>query len=67
MQWANLNTMKTGVTPLRNNGINPDGPATISGTASTGKGTIVAMVSGTIKTQAQPCNFVPTVAIFEVK
>lgn len=67
VQWANLNTMKTGVTPLRNNGINPDGPATISGTASTGKGTIVAMVSGTIKTQAQPCNFVPTVAIFEVK
>lgn len=67
VQWANLNTMKTGVTPLRNNGINPDGPATVSGTASTGKGTIVAMVSGTVNTQEKPCNFVPTVAIFEVK
>src|SRR5699024_7997556 len=67
VRWANLNTMKTGVTPLRNSGINPEGPATISGTASTGIGTIVAMVSGTSKTQAQPCNFASTVATFEVK
>ena len=67
VQWFNIDTFKTGITPLSNNGINPDGPATVSGTASTGKGTIVAMVSGTVKTQEQPCSFVPTAAIFEVK
>src|SRR5699024_4298003 len=48
VQWVNLDTMRTGITPLSNHGINPDGPATLSGTASTGKGTIVAMVSGTV-------------------
>lgn len=67
VQWVNLDTMRTGITPLSNHGINPDGPATLSGTASTGKGTIVAMVSGTVNTQEQPCNFVPTAAIYEVK
>ncbi|MGO2865276.1 Rv1157c family protein [Corynebacterium casei] len=67
VQWFNIDTFKTGITPLSNNGINSDGPATVSGTASTGKGTIVAVVSGTVKTQEQPCSFVPTAAIFEVK
>ena len=67
VQWVNLDTMRTGITPLSNHVINPDGPATLSGTASTGKGTIVAMVSGTVNTQEQPCNFVPTAAIYEVK
>ncbi|MFH0411739.1 hypothetical protein ACG98H_06885 [Corynebacterium sp. L4756] len=67
VQWFNIDTLQTGIAPLGNHGINADGPATVSGTASTGKGTIVAMVSGTVKTQEQPCSFVPTAAIFEVK
>ncbi|MDY3127882.1 MAG: hypothetical protein SOW59_07100 [Corynebacterium sp.] len=67
IQWFNLNTFTSGITALTNNGINPDGPATISGTARTGKGTIVAVLSGTVNTKDQPCRFIPTAAIFEVK
>jgi hypothetical protein len=65
--WFNLNTLRQGVTPLGNHGINPDGPATLSGTADTGHGTVVAVVSGDVRTEDATCNFVPTAAIIDAR
>lgn len=65
--WFNLNTLRQGVTPLGNNGINPDGPATLSGTADTGRGTVVAIVSGDVRTEDATCNFIPTAAIIDAR
>ena len=48
--WVNLNTFRTGVTPLDNNGINPTGPSTLSATANTGKGRVLAVVDGAVRT-----------------
>ncbi len=67
VNWANINTLRTGATPLGNYGINPDGPATLSGTADTGHGTVVAVVSGTVHTEDGPCTFIPTVAIIDAR
>ena len=67
VNWANLNTLRTGATPLGNHGINPDGPATLSGTADTGHGTVVAVVSGTVHTADGPCTFIPTAAIIDAR
>lgn len=65
--WFNLDTGQNGVTPLGNYGINPDGPATLSGTANTGHGTVVALVSGDVRTQDATCNFIPTAAIIDAR
>lgn len=65
--WFNLDTLQNGVTPLGNYGINPDGPATLSGTANTGHGTVVALVSGDVRTQDTTCNFIPTAAIIDAR
>lgn len=65
--WINLNTFRTGVTPLGNNGINPAGPATLSGTASTGPGRVLAVVDGQVRTTANVCAFAPTAASFSVR
>lgn len=67
VQWFNIDTLKWGETPLGDNGINKEGPATVSGTAKTGKGRIVAVVSGTVNTKDAGCRFIPTAAFFEVK
>lgn len=67
VQWFNIDTFTSGITPLVNNGINTDGPTTVSGTAKTGKGTVIALMSGTVNTQTQSCQFLPTAAIIEVK
>lgn len=67
VQWFNLDTHAFGNTPLFNNGINPEGPATVSGVAKTGKGTVVAVMAGTVKSVESSCNFVPTAAIIEVR
>lgn len=73
VQWLNLNSLKFGVTPLTDHGINPVGPATVSGTAPTGTGTVVAWltggvsVEGTNGTSASTCNFAPTAATFQVR
>ncbi|AKE41729.1 putative secreted protein [Corynebacterium kutscheri] len=67
VHWFNLYTLKWGSTALGHNGINTDGPATISGTAPTGKGRIIALLEGTVHTQDAHCRFLPTVASFEVK
>ncbi|GAB3087142.1 hypothetical protein [Corynebacterium aquatimens] len=58
--WINLNTLRTGVTPLGNKGINPTGPTTLSGAATTGPGTILAVVDGSVRTTTNTCGFAPT-------
>lgn len=65
--WINLNTFRTGVTPLGNNGINPAGPATLSGTASTGPGRVLAVIDGSVRTADNVCDFAPTAASFSVR
>lgn len=67
VNWANINTLRHGATPLANHGINPDGPATLSGTADTGHGTVLAVVSGRVNTQDGPCDFIPTAAIIDAR
>ncbi|MGP6173559.1 Rv1157c family protein [Corynebacterium sp. A21] len=67
VHWININTLKTGTTALGNHGINPDGPATLSGTADTGHGTILAMATGDVHTEDAICSFVPTGALVEVR
>lgn len=67
VQWFNVDTMKSGTAALDNHGINPDGPATLSGTAATGRGRVVALISGDVSTQDARCSFIPTAGIFEVK
>ncbi|WP_047239932.1 Rv1157c family protein [Corynebacterium epidermidicanis] len=72
VQWLNLNTFKFGTTPLTYHGINPQGPATVSGTGQTGYGQVVAWLSGglsvagTDQTAPSTCNFAPTAATFRV-
>ena len=65
--WINLNTLKTGVTPLENNGINPQGPTTLSATAETGSGQIIAVIDGSVRTADNTCRFAPTAASFSVR
>ena len=65
--WINLDTLRTGVTPLVNNGINPLGPATLSGTADTGSGRVLAVVGGSVRTSTNVCAFAPTAASFHVR
>ena len=65
--WINLNNFRTGVTPLDNNLINPSGPATLSATAKTGSGRVLAVVDGGVRTQDKVCNFAPTAASFSVR
>lgn len=66
VQWFNLDTFQFGTTPLFNNGINADGPTTVSGRAATGKGTVVAVLSGAVNTAESSCSFPPTAAYLEV-
>ncbi|MBC3186133.1 hypothetical protein H7347_06030 [Corynebacterium sp. zg-331] len=63
VHWFNLTTLTAGTTPLGNHGINPQGPATLSGTADTGTGTIVAVITGSVKTQEGTCSYAPTAGI----
>ena len=67
VHWVNLATLRTGVTPLRNNGINPTGPATLSNVADTGSGPVLAVVSGAVKTDGRSCGFAPTALSVTVK
>lgn len=69
VHWVNIRTLQHGFTPLGNNGINPEGPSTVSGTAATGAGTVIAVMSGGLRPidQANHCSFLPTIAIFEVQ
>lgn len=67
VHWFNLSTLQGGSTRLAGHGINPEGPSTVSGTADAGKGRVIALIEGTIATEASPCTFLPTAALFEVK
>uniref|UniRef100_A0ABS1FN99 Secreted protein n=1 Tax=Corynebacterium antarcticum TaxID=2800405 RepID=A0ABS1FN99_9CORY len=71
VRWINISNLRTGVTPLTYTGINPDGPATIAGTADTGTGTIVALLDGGVTTTGDggdsTCRFLPTTGIFDVR
>ncbi|WP_084436589.1 hypothetical protein [Aldersonia kunmingensis] len=71
--WLNLDTRKTATQNLTDDAkINhPDGPATLSAIADTGAGRVVALVSGSLTTQAEgkapiTCSFLPTVGMFTV-
>lgn len=66
VHWVNIDNFTFGTTKLEYNGINPEGPATLSGTAATGHGTVVAYIEGGITTEDAQCSFVPTAATFEV-
>ncbi|WP_282781381.1 MULTISPECIES: hypothetical protein [unclassified Nocardia] len=73
VQWINLDTRQSGVLNLTDEAkINPDGPATLSAIADTGSGRVVAVVSGSLTTQADPesapitCSFLPTIGFFSV-
>lgn len=65
--WVNLSTLRTGVTPLGNNGINPTGPSTLSATANTGKGRVLAVADGSVRTTDRTCAFAPTAASINVR
>ncbi len=65
--WINLANFRTGVTPLDNNGINPTGPATLSATADTGSGRVLAVVDGSVRTVDKVCPFAPTAASIDVR
>ncbi|MFI6868580.1 hypothetical protein [Nocardia sp. NPDC050406] len=73
VQWINLDTRQSGTLALTDEAkINPDGPATLSAIADTGSGRVVAVVSGSLTTQADPsaapitCSFLPTIGFFTV-
>ncbi|AXK87925.1 hypothetical protein IU443_18505 [Nocardia farcinica] len=72
VQWLNLDTRQSGVVPLTDEAkINPDGPATLSAIVDTGRGRIVAVVGGSLTTQApdaapRTCSFLPTLGFFTV-
>ncbi|MCQ9343327.1 Rv1157c family protein [Corynebacterium kozikiae] len=63
VHWFNINTLQYGRTELEFHGINPEGPITLSGTAATGHGTVIALAEGA----ANQCSYLPTAALFEVK
>lgn len=65
--WINLSNLRTGVTPLGNNGINPTGPSTLSATAATGPGRVLAVIDGSVRTVENTCAFAPTAAMFNVR
>lgn len=71
VQWANLSTLTHGTVALGDTGINPDGPSTVSGVADTGRGVIVAVLSGGLSTATgtghADCIFAPTAIIFDVR
>ncbi|OQS17122.1 hypothetical protein B0T36_00390 [Nocardia donostiensis] len=73
VQWLNLDNRRSGVQPLTDEAkINPDGPATLSAIADTGPGRVVAVVGGSLTTQAdetsapRTCSFLPTLGFFSV-
>ncbi|MFF0542853.1 Rv1157c family protein [Nocardia thailandica] len=72
VQWLNLDTRQSAVQTLTTEAnINPGGPATLSAIASTGPGRVVAVISGSLTTQAEgadprTCSFAPTLGFFTV-
>lgn len=50
VEWLNVNNGRRGTTPLGFHGVNPDGPATVNGTADTGPGTVLMLLQGGVTT-----------------
>ncbi len=67
VDWVNLDNRRWGTTPLEYNGVNPEGPVTLTGTAQTGKGRIVAVARGTVNTTSLPCTYIPTAGYIEAR
>ncbi|TQF73856.1 hypothetical protein FK531_04030 [Rhodococcus spelaei] len=67
VSWVNIDNQKSGTANLTTaSRINPDGPATLSAIADTGRGRVLAVISGGLTTQAEgaapiTCSFLPTV------
>ncbi|MEV0295292.1 hypothetical protein [Nocardia sp. NPDC050710] len=72
VQWLNLDTRQSGVQALTDEAkINPGGPATLSAIVNTGSGRVVAVIGGSLTTQApdaepRTCSFLPTLGFFAV-
>ena len=66
IHWLNVNNLRFGATKLSAQGINAEGPATVSGVANTGRGTVVAIAIGGVSTEGHMCNFIPTAGMFTV-
>ncbi len=72
VQWVNLDTGKSGSTPLTDEAkINTGGPVTLSAIADTGSGRIAAVLSGSLTGTADvadptTCSFLPTLGFFTV-
>ncbi|AZA13210.1 hypothetical protein ACFPVT_00565 [Corynebacterium choanae] len=70
VHWINLNTGKIGSTPLRNTGVNPQGPATVVADAATGSGRVIAIVDGPVITQdgqqTTRCHYFPSIGMVTV-
>lgn len=71
VHWLNTSNGKFGTTQLKPTGINADGPTTVNGTAPTGSGNIIAVLEGGVtaaeETGPSNCNFLPTVALVNVR
>ena len=67
VHWVNLSRFTSGSTALGYHGVNPEGPATLSGTAATGPGVVIAWLSGAVRTTDATCTYAPTAAIVEVR
>ncbi len=53
VDWVNPNNGRTGSTVLGYNGVNPDGPATMTGVADTGAGQVLAVLRGGLTTKIE--------------
>lgn len=74
VSWINIDNGRRATQDLTGAArINPDGPATLSATADTGRGRVFAVISGSLTTQAPAaeskpitCSFAPTVGMLTV-
>ncbi|WP_231580437.1 Rv1157c family protein [Corynebacterium kalinowskii] len=72
VHWLNISNGRVGVTQLTKGSINPQGPATLSGTADTGHGQVLAWLDGGVTladatgAPTNTCNFAPTATSFFV-
>ncbi|MGO1948020.1 MAG: Rv1157c family protein [Mycobacteriaceae bacterium] len=71
VHWVNIDNGRTGQTPLKNGGINAEGPGTVNGLANTGRGNVVAVLEGAVSTDEDSgrvsCSYIPTAGVFNVR
>ena len=70
VHWLNIMNFRSGVTELHHTNLNPEGPATINGTAETGPGLVFAYLEGGVTTDGENgpanCEFTPTAGVTQV-